>query len=325
MNRLLEGFLKSVLAGSIVSVGVSVCPHGFADSPDRESVVVLPVWPDGPPDWEAPREEERDTSDASSQLVAGRPLIRLGFVRDVQMHVFEATNDQGDPSRTTIVICPGGGFHILAWDLEGTEVARQFQSAGVTAVVLKYRVPTRAMKPAWTPVVQDIQRAIALIRAGKVTQQVPETVGVLGFSAGGKATVHAATARARQYDAVDQADAKISPPDFAALVYPAWIVQDDAPGELRDAIEIDSQTPPMFLAHADDDPHQVLNSVTLFQKLHAAGVPAALHVFTGSGHGFGARIDGRADDLWPELCVRWIRDRGWLPKQESATQESATQ
>ncbi len=273
---------------------------------------IIPAWPADPPAWDAPTDAERDTSDAKSNLVAGQPLIRLSNVRNVELHVFEATDLKGTPSPTTVVICPGGGFSILAWDLEGLEVARQFQAGGVSAVVLKYRVPTRAMKPAWTPVVQDMQRAIALVRAGKVTSNIPTAVGLLGFSAGGKATAHAATATQRTYESVDESDTEISPPDFAALIYPAWIVEDDEPSKLRDSLAVDKNSPPMFFAHADNDPHQVLNSVTLFEKLHAAGVPAALHVFSGSGHGFGARLDGRADDLWPELCIRWIRDNGWL-------------
>jgi endo-1,4-beta-xylanase len=295
---------------SAVFCGLLAKTPSTADEPAASKIIS--VWPADPPAWDAPSEPERDTSDAQSNLVAGQPLIRLGNVRKVELHVFEATDPEGKPSPTTVVICPGGGFSILAWDLEGLEIARQFQAGGVSAVVLKYRVPTRAMKPAWTPVLQDMQRAIALVRAGKVTSNIPTTVGLLGFSAGGKASAHAATAAQRAYESVDEYDAEISPPDFAALIYPAWIVEDDDPSKLRDSLAVDKNSPPMFFAHADNDPHQVLNSVTLFEKLHAAGVPAALHVFSGSGHGFGARMDGRADDLWPELCIRWIRDNGWL-------------
>ncbi len=284
----------------------------FATEIARQDAKVIRVWPDEPPEWDAPEKAEQDISTEDSRSVAGRRVIRLSNVRDVELHVFLGTTENGEPSPVTVVICPGGGFNILAWDLEGLEVARRFQEAGVSAAVLKYRVPSRTMEPKWQPAVQDIQRSIAMIRAGEVTPNVPAHVGVLGFSAGGNAAFHAATAENRLYKSVDAADAEISPPDFAALIYPAWIVQDDRPDQFREEIEITAETPPMFFAHAENDKHQVHNSVTVFQRLHAVGVPAALHVFTGSGHGFGARIDGRADDLWPELCVRWMRDSGWL-------------
>lgn len=307
-NMSRSAFFFVVLLAVLVG-GVSFTRAVSADKPP-----VVRVWPGAPPAWEAPTEPEKDKTTAEDNQIAGKRLMRLANVTNVDLHVFEATDEAGNPSPASIVICPGGGFSILAWDLEGLEIAEQLQASGISAAVLKYRVPTRQMNPAWTPVVQDIQRAIAMVRAGKVFSNSPEHVGVMGFSAGGKASVHASIARARQYESVDEADAEISPPDFACLIYPAWIVEEDDTDTLRDGIEVDEQTPPMFFAHADNDPHQVLNSVVLFQKLHAVGVPSALHIFTGSGHGFGAREDGRADDLWPELCVRFVRDNGWLSK-----------
>ncbi|MFG0265685.1 MAG: alpha/beta hydrolase [Rhodopirellula sp. JB055] len=272
---------------------------------------VVPVWPSDPPKWDAPTEPERDFTKPTDNQVGGRRLIRLGNVSTPEMHVFPAIDQNGEPSKTVMVICPGGGFSILAWDLEGTEIAEQMVTGGVTSVVLKYRVPTRSMDPKWKPPVQDIQRSIALIRAGKVTGNVPDQVGVMGFSAGGQAACRAATITERQYDAIDTADQEISLPDFACLIYPAWLVKNDAPNEL-DGFEINENSPPMFLVHGEDDRLTVMNCVTLFTQLHNAGVPSALHVFTGSGHGFGGRMDDRADDLWPDLCLRWLRDENLL-------------
>lgn len=289
----------------------------FASGNDAAPARIVSVWPDQPPAWDVPNEPEVDKTKDSDNLVAGRRLMRIGNVSKVELHVFEAKDESGAPSPVCVVIAPGGGFNILAWDLEGLEIARQFQDAGISAAVLKYRVPTRSMDKPWKPVVQDMQRAISIIRAGQAVSNRPEQVGLMGFSAGGKATVHASTTSERQYDSLDDADREVRRPDFACLVYPAWIVEDADPTKLRDGIVIDDQTPPMFFAHADNDPHQVLNSVALYQELHRVGTPAALHVFTGSGHGFGGRIDGRADDLWPELCIRWIRDNGWLTPTSS--------
>ncbi|MEM1224627.1 MAG: alpha/beta hydrolase [Planctomycetota bacterium] len=271
---------------------------------------VRPLWPDSPPSWDAPTEPERDITDANGRLQAGRRVTRLTNVAEPSVHIYEARNNKGKASETAVVICPGGGFNILAWDLEGTEIAEQFQAGGVTAILLKYRVPTRKRDDPWTPVVQDVQRAIAMTRSGQLTSSTPTSVGCLGFSAGGNAVAHAATAKSAQYESVDSADEIITPPDFACLVYPAWLVQDDDPTELRDGIVVDASTPPMFIAHAENDRLTVFNAVTMFSKLHQAGVPSSLHVFTGSGHGFGARDDGMADDYWVDLCLAWLVDAG---------------
>ncbi|MCC9658521.1 alpha/beta hydrolase [Rhodopirellula halodulae] len=318
-NRLAEtgaGPLYFSFALSAVLFSGGFGSDGQAEEPDAANAVakasrVMPVWPSEPPAWDAPNDTERDFTKSSDNKVGGRRLIRLGNVSKPEMHVYPAMDASGQPSKTVMVICPGGGFSILAWDLEGTEIAEQLVAGGVTSVVLKYRVPTRSMEPKWKPPVQDIQRVIALVRAGEVTGQQPEKVGVLGFSAGGHAACRAATISERQYDAVDDADQSIKLPDFACLIYPAWLVKKDATDEL-DGFEINEQSPPMFLVHGEDDRLTVMNCVTVFTKLHEAGVPSALHVFTGSGHGFGGRMDGRADDLWPELCLRWMRDESLL-------------
>lgn len=300
-------------------VGMTVIVTGFAGTVHPSSAAepiadpVVTVWPNSPPTWDAPTQPESDTSGPHDRSVAGQPVIRLGHVSIPQLHVFAAKDAAGQPSSTIVVVCPGGGYNILAWDLEGTEIAQQFQASGVTAVVLKYRVPTRPRDDRWTPVIQDIQRSIALCRSGAVTGSVPTHVGVMGFSAGGNAAARAATTTQRTYESVDDADATITPPDFACLIYPAWLVQEDDPDTLQDGITINAQTPPMFLAHAENDGLTVMNVVTTFTRLHQAGVPAALHVFTGSGHGFGSREDGRADDLWMPLCVRWLHDAGFTP------------
>ena len=302
-----RNWLWSFALIAMMASATGVCADCYGADPSD----VLPVWPSDPPKWDAPTEPEADLTKPTDNKIGGKRLMRLGNVSTPEMHVFPAKDADGNPSKTVIVVCPGGGFSILAWDLEGTEIAEQLVSGCVTSVVLKYRVPTRTMEPKWKPPVQDIQRTIALIRAGKVTGETPDKVGVMGFSAGGQAACRTATITERQYDAIDDADQQIRLPDFACLIYPAWLVKEDSPDELN-GIEITEDSPPMFLAHAEDDRLTVMNCVTTFTKLHEAGVPSALHVFTGSGHGFGGRMDGRADDLWPELCLRWLRDENLL-------------
>ncbi|TWU60516.1 Acetylxylan esterase precursor [Rubripirellula tenax] len=270
---------------------------------------VLSVWPKSPPQWTPPTESERDTSGADGRPVAGKPVIRLGFVSTPQVHVYRpAEND----TSTAVVICPGGGFSILAWDLEGTEIAQWFQSIGVTAIVLKYRVPTREADPRWKAPVQDVQRAISMIRAGTIEGVRPSRVGVLGFSAGGNTAAHAALASERHYDAVDSVDGASCTPDFAVLVYPAWLVQEDDSSQLIDTLAVDENSPPMFLAHAADDRIDAASSVTMFTTLKQHGVASSLHVFATGGHGFGGRIAGAPTDAWRGLCESWMKSKGWL-------------
>ena len=276
------------------------------------TIRVARVWPNAVPNWTAPTEPEADTSTPDSKTVAGRSLIRLGNVATPELHLFPAEN--ADASGTTIVICPGGGYSILAWDLEGTEIATWLNGIGVSAAVLKYRVPTRNEPEKWLPPVQDIQRSISMIRSGAVAEFPSKQIGVLGFSAGGNASARAATAPKRFYEKVDESDRVSFLPDFGVLVYPAWLVKDDDRSTLIDDINVTDDTPPLFFAHARNDRVSCLSSVTLFVELQKRDIPAALHVFADGGHGFGLRKDGRAEDMWPDLCEAWLRERGWLAK-----------
>ena len=295
----------------IVCCGQTLCHDLLAGDASLTADHVISVWPDAPPSWDAPSEAERDTSGPDSGLVADEPLIRLGFVSKPQLHVFRP--EQGSTG-TAVVICPGGGYSILAWDLEGTEIAQWLRGLGVTAVVLKYRVPTRSNENKWLAPVQDIQRSISLVRSGAIRGVKPERVGVLGFSAGGNASARAATADRRHYEVIDDTDRASAMPDFAVLVYPAWLVTKDDPSKLIDDLHVNRESPPMFLAHAADDRIDCMSSVTLFNELKQNGVASSLHIFANGGHGFGGRKIGKLSDRWRDLCAIWMRNQGWLKK-----------
>lgn len=304
--------MKSIVCPVIVGLGLLYLPAIPAQdsAPTARATEVLQVWPGDPPAWNAPEQDEHDTSEPDSRTVAGKPVIRLGYVSTPQLHVYRPKASK--QSDTAVIVCPGGGYSILAWDLEGTEIAEWLQEIGVTAVVLKYRVPTRSEENKWLPPVQDIQRSVSLLRSGAIKGFKPKKVGVLGFSAGGNASARAATAPKRYYTPIDDVDAASPTPDFAVLVYPAWLTEKEQPTKLIDDIKVNDNSPPMFFAHARDDRITCLGSVTLFTELQKRDIAAALHVFAGGGHGFGARISDSADDQWPSLCESWMRDQGWL-------------
>jgi len=273
---------------------------------------VLRLWEGRPPGFQVDAGEERDVSDADSRQVAGQSVVRLGGVSDPELHVYRPAEGAAHP--TAIVICPGGGFSILAWDLEGTEVAEWLQSSGITAAVLKYRAPTRGDDPRWQAPASDAQRAVRKLRARSAAADWGiEHVGILGFSAGGQTAARVAVAGGEAYyppqDALDrEVSARV---DFAVLVYPAYLLGDD--GRLDPAFAADEATPPMFFAHAQDDPISCLGSLELFRAQQQAGVPSELHIYAGGGHGFGMRPTVQACSRWPARCEAWLRQGGWLP------------
>jgi acetyl esterase/lipase len=211
------------------------------------------------------------------------------------------------------VVCPGGGFHILAWDLEGTEVAEWLNSIGVAAIVLKYRVP-RLPDHASRMAVQDAQRAMSLVRSKAAEWQIaPDRIGVLGFSAGGFAAAHVAVQNSRRaYEAVDEVDEVAFRPDFAVAIYPGGII-DDKTGELLPDFVVTKETPPMFFVHAADDGVRCDNSAQLFLALKKAGVPSELHIYDAGGHGYGLRPRSEFPVTdWPRRCQEWLARRGLL-------------
>ncbi len=275
---------------------------------------VLNLWPDAAPQWQAPTEPERDTSGPDGRDVAGRPVIRLGNVTVPQLHWYNAES-QAKNADTVILICPGGGYSILAWDLEGTEIAERFRSLGYTTGVIKYRVPTRQSGEPWLAPVQDVQRAISLVRSELVNSKGEKSrIGLVGFSAGGNAAARVATASKRWYEPIDKIDESPANADFVGLIYPWLMVESkkstaDSPASSLGIIPeliVNEDCPAMFFAHAVDDPISCRNSLELFVKVQDRSIPAELHIFGNGGHGFGARDPQIAAASWPELMDRWL-------------------
>jgi len=220
----------------------------------------------------------------------------------------EATKNTG----VAVLVFPGGGYNVLAWDHEGEQVARWLNSVGITAAVLKYRVPRREGTPKDTPPLQalmDAQRAISLVRSKAAEWQIDaKRIGVLGFSAGGHlAAWSAANFDKRAYDKIDPSDEASCRPDFAVLIYPGGVIKRGT-AELSPTIRVTPQTPPCFFVHAGDDPGNSENSVMMYLALKHVGVPAELHIYASGGHGFGMRPTGKPAATWPKRCEEWLHD-----------------
>ncbi|TVP96787.1 MAG: alpha/beta hydrolase [Planctomycetaceae bacterium] len=284
-----------------------------------QETVVLDMWPDKPPGETRELPPEADQTKPDGRLIAGCPVIRLGNVSTPQIAVYRPHAEK--ETGAAVLICPGGGHHILAYDLEGTEVAHWLNSIGVTGIVLKYRVPFRDPERRWLAGVQDAQRAMSLIRSHAAKWNLdPDRIGICGFSAGGEVAARTALlADQKQYPSVDDADDVSSRPDFALLIYPAYLVNRDQTGLRSDLPQTDG-APPMFFVHAFDDGVSVQNTLLLASELKRTGGSAALCIFASGGHGYGLRRTEQAVTRWPDAAFEWLREQkilnGKSPKSE---------
>lgn len=276
---------------------------------------VVELWPGKAPGETAELEPERDTTKPTDNLVAGRRLIRLGNVSRPTLSVYRPAPDKD--TGAAVLVCPGGGYHILALDLEGTEVCEWLNSVGVTGVLLKYRVPKRPGLEKDAAALQDAQRAMGLMRHHAADWGLdPGRLGVLGFSAGGHLSAALSTRYAtRTYPSVDAADAVSCRPDFAVLVYPAYLVDKEQGDRLAADLPVSANTPPTFMVIAQDDPVRVENVLQYGAALQRAKVPMELHIFPTGGHGYGLRPTENPVTRWPDRTADWFRGNGWLKRR----------
>jgi acetyl esterase/lipase len=233
----------------------------------------------------------------------------ITIIKQVNEPTLSYFKPQGDaPQGRAVVICPGGAYRLLAWDLEGTEVATWLSGLGYHAFVLKYRLP-REGDVRHAAALEDAQRALSLVRANAATWKIqPEKIGIMGFSAGGHlAALTSARGDVRAYTAADSIDALPCAPNFSILIYSAYgLVGDKATGPMAPEFTITPSIPPAFLAHAIDDPVPVANAFAWAAALHEHKVPAELHVYPDGGHGYGLRSD-KSVKAWPTLLADWLK------------------
>lgn len=201
------------------------------------------------------------------------------------------------PKGKVVIVCPGGGYQILAVNHEGTEIAQWLNALGYTAYVLRYRVPDNR-----EGALQDVQRAIRIARAENPGKQV----GVMGFSAGASLTARAATRfQSPSYTATDETDTQSARPDFAALIYPAYMDEGEH-HTLTPELTITEQTPPFFVFQTADDTYGN-SALVISQALRNHKIPVQLHIYEKGGHGYGLRANlAEAASKWPKLMEEWL-------------------
>jgi len=278
----------------------------------------IPLWPGTPPNARPVREPEIAATVIDSagrpKLVAGKPWTYVNYVTRPTMTVYppRATN-----SGAAVVVFPGGGYFVLAMDLEGTEACDWLVSRGITCVLLKYRVPCDrvGVYRDCSTALQDAQRAISLLRSRAPEFNIdPRRIGVLGFSAGGHMVVTTSTHfDKRAYAPVDGVDSVSARPDFAIALYPGHLAVREKNFVLNPDVRVTSRTPPTILIQAENDPvDPIENSLVYYSALKKAGVAAELHIYPIGGHAFGLRETAFAITRWPRLVETWLRTIGMI-------------
>lgn len=279
------------------------------------------IWPGAVPDAQPAAGPE--TATTSKNLVGGKPVISVSNVSRPTMTVYAP---KGTNTGVAVVVFPGGGYQVLAIDLEGTEICDWLTSRGITAVLLKYRVPfsgphwdprlKRQVNPVAPMALEDAQRTLGLVRFHAARWGIdPHKIGVLGFSAGGHLTADIGTHfEKRLYPAVDAADRESCRPDFAVTLYPGHMWINEEKFELNPDIHVTHETPPTFLLQNEDDHVDNVNdSLVYYLALKNAGVPVEMHLYAQGGHGFGLRRTKFPATEWPQLVEKWLGTIGMVP------------
>ncbi|MEQ8552544.1 MAG: alpha/beta hydrolase [Cyclobacteriaceae bacterium] len=257
---------------------------------------------------------------------------KMRFITDPSLDMYPAPADKANG--TAVIICPGGGYWGLAITHEGADVAEWLTSLGITAFVLKYRLPDDAiMKDKSIGPLQDGQEAIRTVRRNAKKWNIdPNKIGIMGFSAGG----HLASTLSTHFDEMvyEPIDTTSARPDFSLLIYPVISMDKDithggsrynllgenpSPDQVNrfsNELQVSNETPPAFLIHSmDDGAVPVRNSINYAMAMQKHNRPSELHLYQSGGHGYGLGRSENTESSWPEACSKWLKARGFLKEK----------
>jgi acetyl esterase/lipase len=304
-----------------LALGLAGCNHphspptaqgsGASTNTAGAPAAVIPIWPAA-----APGEPTPATMPAESLRISRPPALPKKELFNVSQPALEFFPAQHPPTNPppAIIVLPGGGFTELMMDYEGEDCARFLAGKGIAAFVLKYRVPIRG-QPRYTAAVQDTERATSFLRAHAAEYHVdPNKIGLLGFSAGAIAAAISEAADSRLYPPTDAVDNVSFRPDFACLIYPGLMLTAD--GKLVADIHISKNTPPTFIAMANNDKTE--NAIAYYQALKSSGANAELHIYSDGAHGFGMRPSPEPHATWTDRLTDWLTYQKILPASAAA-------
>ena len=286
----------------VILYSISFVPLSADENPE------INLWPAGA----VPDEPEGIEKRKKPTTIDKVGKMRIAYVDEPSITVYKAPKDRSNG--TSVIIFPGGGYNILAWTHEGTEIAEWLNSLGVSAFVLKYRVPRRDPEKPHTLPLQDAQRAIRIVRSRSKEWGIdPGRIGALGFSAGGHLAIMSGTHYGdKTYERIDDADDLSSRPDFLIPIYPAYLGDRKNRDQLSGLVDINKNTPPMFIAITHDDSDRAYYSALLYAALKKSGVVGELHIYSKGGNGYGMRKSKDPVHTWPDRCADWLGSMGLL-------------
>ncbi len=267
----------------------------------------LPLWPEG-----VPGEADVKLPEEKVELKGEHKIEIMSNVSTPTLTMYPTENGNG----ASVVVCPGGAYNILAYSHEGKEVCEWLNSIGVSAALLKYRVPRRDGLEKHHAPLQDAQRAISMMRSNaKEWKLDPKRVGILGFSAGGHLAAMGLTSDGKRTYPVDKKLDEVSCiPDFAILVYPAYLKNPKDENALSPEVTVTDKTPPTFLVVAHGDRKFVEGSALFYLAMRRHERDAELHIFNKGGHGFGLQNTDELISEWSSLAGDWLNAMGFLKK-----------
>lgn len=284
----------------------------FASSAAFADPMVMDLWPGKPPGDLPVRGPEK--SFLRTSPIYGTSFIITNVTKPT-LTVYLPEKDKN--TGTAMVICPGGGYWDLYWEVEGTQVAAWLNAHGMAGIILKYRVPRPPNVPEIdTPIGPqlDAQRAMSTVRSNAAAWGInPKRIGIVGFSVGGHLALATATGFAvRKYAPIDAIDSVSSRPDFAILCYSGFL-KDYTRDVIWPGLHLPPDTPPVMLVHASDDTMSSSeHSVIMYLALKRAGIPVEMHIFAKGEHDFGVRQNNKLPSSWPQLCLNWLQSFGLL-------------
>lgn len=268
-----------------------VCNIAAAPIETPEPDLRMAVWPDRP------------LLDPQDDVFEHKEIIRIRKVTRPSLEFYKAKNVKG--AAPAVIVCPGGGYSILAYDKEGTDIATWLNSIGFHAIVLRYTVPGNQRDEA----LKDAQRTMGIVRSRSKEWGInPDQIGILGFSAGGHLSANlSSNYKKRNYDLIDDSDKISCKPNFAVLVYPAYLFTKEDKTKLPPEIKINAETPPTFIVQTLDDRRWVESAFNYSRALHNAKVNCELHLYAKGGHGYGMRPSDNPVSQWGKLCEIWLK------------------
>lgn len=278
---------------------VSLFSLGMAACMAAAEPVTIKLWPQGAP------EKPGFKMEAESDIKKDDGIRRVTNVTEPTLTVYPAEN----PNGTAVLVCPGGGYNILAIEHEGTQVCDYLRTIGITPVLLKYRVPRRDNEDPSRVPLQDTQRAMGILRHRAAEFGInPDRIGILGFSAGGHLSIVTSLySGERTYEKDAALDVDNATPNFAVPVYPAYLVgKGDDEFKLVPEIKVTPKAPTMCLVHAHDDPHSAAGSALIYLEYKKNKLPCEIHIYSKGGHGFGMKKNGLPANDWLVRVGEWI-------------------